>query len=107
MKTNSEKRENFKNFSAPILESKQNGTVKTVNEGLKQQYEAEGHKELKTFDQWKAAGRAVKRGQKALYLWGKKMTKTVTENGQEKEISFFPMVAVFAEDQVYNPENSK
>ena len=33
--------------------------------------------------------------------------KTITENGQEREVTFFPLVPVFSENQVYNPFNEK
>lgn len=105
MKTNAEKqqkREYLKNISAPLLELKNMGEIKSVNEGLKNIYSLQGNKELRTFEQWQKAGYQVKRGEKALYLWGKQTEKTITENGEEKEIQFFPIIPVFSENQVYN-----
>jgi hypothetical protein len=101
------KRMELKEISKTLLELKNKGSIKTVNEGLKSRYQGEGHTELKTFEQWERAGKHVKRGQKALYLWGSQTTKTIDENGHPKEIKYFPLVAVFSDLQVYNPENNK
>jgi len=101
------KRMELKEISKTLLELKSTGSISTVNEGLKAIYNEQGHRELKTFDQWEKVGMHVKRGAKALYLWGKQTAKTINENGEEKEIKYFPMLAVFSDLQVYNPENSK
>ena len=102
-----EKRKYLKEISAPLAELKKSGAIESVNAGLKSIYSAQGHGVLKTFDQWSAAGYRVKQGAKALYLWGKQTAKTVTDNGEEKQITFFPLVALFSDSQVYNPENNK
>ena len=47
-----EKRDYLKKISAPLAELKDSGAIKSVNEGLKAIYEAQGHHDLKTFDQW-------------------------------------------------------
>lgn len=97
------KRIELKEISAALAELKENGSISTINEGLKSIYEKDGHHELKTFDQWERAGMHVKRGAKAVYLWGRETVKTITEDGQEKEIKFFPLVPLFSDNQVYNP----
>lgn len=110
MKTNAEKqqkREYLKNISAPLLELKNMGEIKSVNEGLKSIYSEQGFKNLKTYDQWKNEGYRVKHGETAVYLWGKQGSRTITENGEEREVKFFPMVAVFGDLQVYKPENNR
>ena len=110
MKTKEEtqaKRMELKEISKTLTELKDNGSISTINEGLKAIYKEQGHRELKTFDQWEKVGMHVKRGAKALYLWGKQNAKTITENGEEKEIKFFPMLAVFSDLQVYNSDNNK
>ena len=66
-----EKRQYLKGISATLRELKENGSIKTINEGLKNIYSLQGNKELRTFEQWQKAGYQVKRGEKALYLWGK------------------------------------
>lgn len=101
------KRIELKEISSALLELKATGSISTINEGLKSIYNEQGHHELKTFDQWERAGMRIKKGAKALYLWGKQKAKTISENGQDKEIKFFPLVAVFSDNQVYNPQNNK
>ena len=101
------KRTALKEISQNFLELKNSGNLTSVNEGLKALYNEQGHAELKTFEQWERAGMHVKKGAKALYLWGRQTAKTITEDGEEKEIKFFPMVALFSDLQVYNPENNK
>ena len=101
------KREYLKQISQPLIELKKSGSIESVNNGLKDIYSAQGHRVLKTFDQWTSAGYRVKQGAKALYLWGKQTHKTITEDNEEKEIKFFPLVALFSDSQVYNPENYK
>lgn len=101
------KREELKLLSKPLAELKTNGNIKTINEGLKAIYSVQGHHEFKTFEQWERLGMRVKRGEKALYLWGSQTTKTINEEGHEKEIKFFPLVALFSDLQVYNPNKNK
>ncbi len=101
------KRRELKLISKPLTELKTNGDIKTINEGLKAIYGKQGHQEFKTFEQWERLGMRVKRGQKAFYLWGSQTTKTIIENGQKKEIKFFPLVALFSDLQVYNSYNNK
>ena len=101
------KREELKAVSQAIKNLINEKVYKTVNEGLMAMYKNHKDIEFKTFDQWKAAGYSVKEGEKAVYIWGKQMTKTITENGQQKEIKFFPLVALFSDLQVYNPDNNK
>ncbi|HRZ97719.1 MAG TPA: hypothetical protein P5084_09185 [Paludibacter sp.] len=102
-----EKREYLKKISQPLTELKESGAIESINAGLKAIYSAQGHEVLKTFEQWTSAGYRVKQGAKALYLWGKQTARTITEEGEEKEIKFFPLVALFSDLQVYNPDNNK
>lgn len=101
------KRTELKLISKSLAELKTNGNIKTINEGLKAIYAQQGHHQFKTFEQWEKLGMRVKKGQKALYLWGSQTTKTITENGEEKEIKFFPLIALFSDLQVYNSHNNK
>lgn len=110
MNTNSniqEKREYLKKISQPLTELKESGAIESINAGLKAIYSAQGHGVLKTFDQWASAGYRVKQGAKALYVWGKQTAKTITEEGEEREIKYFPLVALFSDLQVYNSDNNK
>lgn len=102
-----EKRAELKAVSQAIKNLVNEGVYTSVNDGLISMYKNHRDIEFKTFDQWKADGYSVKQGEKAVYIWGKQLTKTITEDGQEKEIKFFPMVALFSDSQVYNPENNR
>ena len=99
------KRMELKEISKTLKELKQNGGINTINEGLLSIYNLQGHRELKTFEQWERQGMRVKRGAKALYLWGRQTTKIISEQGQEKEIQYFPLVPLFSDIQIYNPNN--
>ncbi len=102
-----EKREQLKAVSQAIKNLVNEGVYTSVNDGLISMYK--NHKEIdfKTFEQWKNAGYSIKQGEKAVYIWGKQLKKTITEDGEEKEIKFFPLVALFSDLQVYKPENNK
>ena len=51
----------------------------TINDIIADWYRQEtGAKEFKTFGQWLAQGKAVKKGEKALLLWAKKKTRNKT-----------------------------
>ncbi len=102
-----QKRKYLKTISASLAELKDSGAIESINEGLKAIYMAQGHDNLKSFKEWTNAGYRVKQGAKAIYLWGKKTSKTITENDEKKEIKFFPLVALFSINQVYKPENNK
>jgi len=102
-----QKREYLKKISHPLTELKDSGAIESINAGLKAIYFLQGHETLKTFDQWTSAGYRIKQGTKAVYLWGKQTVKTITEDGTEKEIKFFPLVGLFSDLQVYKPENNK
>lgn len=98
-----QKRHELKEISTTLREAKDKGEIKTINEGLLQIYSAQGHGVLKTYRQWEKEGKQVKKNEKALYLWSSKTEITINENGQEKTITFFPILAVFSENQVYTP----
>ncbi len=96
-----ETRGNLKKISEIIKPLKDKGEVKTINEGLLKRYEKQGHKNLKTYSEWLSIGRQVKRGSKALYLWSRQTSFTTEENGQEKEVFYYPFLALFSEKQTY------
>lgn len=102
-----EKRSYLKKLSAPLAELKSNGAIKSINEGLKAIYTAQGHSDLKTFEDWAKSGYRIRQGAKAIYIWGKQTQKTIKEDDKEKEINYFPLVALFSNSQVYKPENNK
>ncbi|MCS4309468.1 hypothetical protein M2404_003840 [Rheinheimera pacifica] len=73
---------------------------------------ASGAKEFKTFQDWKAAGFNVRKGEKAFRIWGKPLTaKSAGEPVAEADtgsadasegnkFEFFPMACVFSDQQV-------
>jgi len=97
-----QKRYELKEISNTLREAKEKGEIKTINEGLKQIYSLQGYSNLKTFEQWKREGKQVKKNEKAIYLWRRQSTFIINENGERKEITYFPLLAVFSEQQVYN-----
>lgn len=81
----------------------------TMNELLKAFYAEAGHTELKTFQQWKENGYSVKRGEKAILLWGtpkatKESRQAAAEEGKnedEAKEDFFPLAYMFSNKQVH------
>lgn len=79
------------------------GLYSTVNERLAEMYEEEGHEELNTFRQWLKLGYKVKKGEKALLLWGR--PRRVKQDESDDEFKFFPVCYVFSE-QMVEPVNA-
>ncbi|QFQ13277.1 hypothetical protein C7Y71_009810 [Pseudoprevotella muciniphila] len=84
----------------------------TINGLLRFFYAQQGHTELKTFDEWKEAGYIVRKGQKAILLWGKPRKhnagKENAEAGEDtdqqttdQQDDFFPVCYVFSNLQVH------
>ena len=46
------------------------GMEESPNELLREYYAQAGHTELKTFEEWKQAGFYIRKGEKAILLWG-------------------------------------
>jgi len=93
-----EKREILKKLSSSLKELKNGGFLESINKGIKAIYSQAGHREFKTFEEWQAAGKRIKRGEHALCLWGKP-TQINPENGTTE--TFFPIVYVFSDIQVH------
>ena len=103
------KRNELKELSRQLQKQAQDHGLKTsTNFLLREWYAADGHKELKTFEQWKEAGYFVRKGEKALLLWGhpkpsKQALTTATEKGKpedDAENDFYPIAYVFSNMQV-------
>lgn len=103
------KRNELKELSRHLQKQAQDHGLKTsTNFLLREWYAADGHKELKTFEQWKEAGYFVRKGEKALLLWGhpkpsKQALTTATENGkteEDAENDFYPIEYFFSNMQV-------
>lgn len=104
-----ERRQALRDLSNELKSMAQiNGKEAHVNELLREFYAGTGHTELKTFDQWKAQGYFVRKGEKALLLWGKPTaSKTAiqeaTQQGKSEEdadTDFYPLAYLFSKQQV-------
>ena len=105
------KREKLKELSAPFKALLKSGAIDTINEGLVEMYEQQGHTNLKTFYQWKQEGKKIRKGEHALLLWARPRQihkpaevkadpmQTASEQ-QEDEMNFFPICYVFSEKQI-------
>lgn len=84
------------------------GIEQKPNELLREFYAGAGHTELKTFDQWKEAGFFVRKGEKAILLWGhpkpsrqaKEAAKQAGKPEEEAENDFYPLAYLFSNKQV-------
>jgi hypothetical protein len=115
--TKTNKEQYFENRRILIEASKairkliEEGEFETVNEGLKFLYEEENPKikEFKTFQQWKADGAIVRKGEKAFLIWGQpRKVEQVPEGSQEpEEYKYWPICYLFANTQVITAEQMK
>lgn len=101
-----EKREQLKALSRVIKLAVKEGIFSSVNEGLADTYAQDGHTILKSYRRWREEGYQVKRGSKALLLWGEKRGKETREPapvdkpGENEGYEFFPVAYVFSNLQV-------
>lgn len=97
-----EKRQKLKGLSAPIRALVKEGVFHTVNEGLKEMYAEDGHTVLKSIRQWNNDGKRIKKGEKALMLWGspRKFEVVDTETAEVDELDFYPIYFVFSNLQI-------
>ena len=96
-----EKRAHLKAISAPIKLLMKQGEVTSINEGLAVYYAQQGHFNLNTFNGWIDKGYKVKKGEKALLLWGQpKAIVSKKENKEGEEEEFFPVAHVFSDSQI-------
>lgn len=102
-----EKRAILKSLSKPLQELAKCDAIDSVNDGLKSLYRQEGHTTLKTMRQWNGEGKRVKKGERALCLWGRpKQTiqeKNNTETSQsddDQSLNFYPICFVFSNLQI-------
>lgn len=100
-----EKRNRLREVSKPIQMLVKAGALPSVNHGLKQIYSQEGHDDLKTIWEWNDQGKRVKKGEKALLLWGspRKAKVKITNEGNpaiDDEMQFYPICYVFSAKQV-------
>lgn len=102
-----EKRNQLKTISQKLKIAVEHGEISSINEGLINMYHAQGHRDLKTLKEWNDEGKRVKKGEKALLLWGKpKRIKIDTAErnakteGKERSKQYFPLSYVFSSNQV-------
>jgi N-terminal domain of anti-restriction factor ArdC len=76
----------------------------SVNAGLATYYAEQGHTIINSYKRWKEQGYQVKKGSKALLLWGE--PKPIKKKGEQppkkegEEDTFFPLAYVFSNLQV-------
>lgn len=99
-----QKREELKALSQGFKMLIKEGAINTVNEGLANFYAEQGHTTLNSYRRWKEAGFQVKKGSKALLLWGEPKAYGKQEEQQateeENKETFFPLAFVFSNLQV-------
>jgi hypothetical protein len=102
MKNFNIKRSELKVLSKGLRILVNEGMIATINEGLRNIYKENGHGQLNTLKQWNQLGMAVRKGEKALLLWGqpKQIEKVNNETKEMDEFDFFPICYVFSDKQV-------
>lgn len=106
-----EKRELLKQLSKAAAAFVENGEYPTINEAIiNTAYKSETHTTFKTFNQWKADGFFVQKGEKAFLVWGRPTEEQEAEKGPEPstepEGRFFPLAFLFSNAQV-EPKGGK
>jgi hypothetical protein len=82
------------------------GQYDSINEAIVEVfYKPEGHNELYTFNQWKEKGFAVRKGEKALFVWGSPVDRNKDSKGnkidpEKDEEEFYPLCFLFSNKQV-------
>jgi hypothetical protein len=96
------RREELKALSAGFKMLIKCGAIGSINEGLANYYREQGHAELKSYRRWQDEGFQVKKGSKALLLWGEPVRRKDKEPTEpaEDDFSFFPVAYVFSNLQV-------
>ena len=94
------KRAELKSISQGFKILIKEGAIGSINEGLANYYREQGHIDLKSFKQWKENGFQVKKGSKALLLWGQPKSINKNNEAEEEDEQFFPLAFVFSNLQV-------
>ena len=99
------KREELKAISAPFKLLLREGSIGSINEGLANYYAEQGHTTLNSYRRWQEMGFQVKKGSKALLMWGEPIEKKTKEeqkakNEDEGKDPFYPLAYVFSNLQV-------
>lgn len=102
-KDRAEKKQLLKLFSQQAKATIElNGLDKNINAVLVDMYTNETHKEFKTFKGWIKENKRVKKGEKGVFVWSKKLkAPDKTEGAEEdKEFKFFGIAYLFSNAQV-------
>lgn len=97
------KREQLKELSKVAKLAIKTGLYDSVNEAITDIYREQGHTELHSFRGWLKKGYAVKKGEKALLLWGQPKDPKKQEPQEPQEdgkTQFWPLAYVFSQNQV-------
>ena len=97
------KRAHLKELSSAIAEAVKAGAFQSINEGLVAMYAEQGHTEIHSFKYWLSLGKVVRKGEKALLLWGEPLKSSKQEKPEgveDDEYKFFPLAYVFSQLQV-------
>lgn len=99
-----DKRQQLKDLSRVAKALVTQGAADGINDALVMIYQKQGHTEIHSFKQWLSLGFVVKRGEKALLLWGQPLKAAKQEkkevDSDKDEFSFFPLAFVFSNLQV-------
>lgn len=104
-----EKKQFLKSISTQAKEAIELGTTdeESVNAVLINWLTNDTHQEFNNFWAWKKKGFKVKKGEKAFFVWSKKMkSKDKESQDEDKEFSFFSIAYLFSNAQV-EPINAK
>lgn len=97
------KREGLKALSKAAAMLVKEGAADSINDALVMLYKEQGHEEVHKFKKWLELGYVVRRGEKALLLWGQPRNGSNQEKQTEAdqdEYKFFPLAYVFSNKQV-------
>lgn len=97
------KRETLKAMSRAAKELVKMGQYESINEALVDMYREQGHEEIHSFKKWLELGYCVRKGEKALLLWGKPkeaVKQEKTKDDEDDEFKFWPLAYVFSDKQV-------
>lgn len=101
-----QKRNQLKALSQNFKTLVKAGEIDSINNGLITYYAQQGHTHLNSYRKWQALGFQVKKGSKALLLWGEPKIRKQEEQTEESESSFFPVAYVFSNLQVEPNKNA-
>jgi hypothetical protein len=97
------KRDQLKELSKEAAKFVEAEKAASINDALTIIYNCQGHEEIHSFKEWLNRGYVVKRGEKALLLWGtpfKAVQQEKDNENQKDEYKFFPLAFVFSNKQV-------